>query len=122
VLVGVAAVAVGFGLALLTRHTIAAAGVVLGYLILSSVLAFVWFTVPALAHVQRYLPENNLQALLLGKHTYETYTPVAQPDGSFSENAVEHVISLTQGSIYWGVLVVGLTALAYLVFRRRDLT
>lgn len=120
VLVGVAAVVVGFALALLTRHTIAAAGTVLGYLILSGVLAVVWVAVPALSGVQRFLPENNLLALLLGEHTYYTFTQVAQPDGTYESSAVEHVISLTQGAVYWGVVVVVLVGVGHLVFRRRD--
>lgn len=122
VLVGVAAAVVGFALALLTRHTIAAAGTVLGYLIVSGVLAVVWLAVPALSGVQRFLPENNLLALLLGEHTYYTVTEVAQPDGTYESSAVEHVISLTQGTVYWGVVVVVLVGLTYVVFRRRDVT
>lgn len=120
VLVGVTAVVVGFALALLTRHTIAAAGTVLGYLILSGVLAVVWLTVPSLSGVQRFLPENNLLALLLGEHTYYTFTQVAQPDGTYESSAVERVISLTQGGLYWGIVVVVLVGLTYVVFRRRD--
>ncbi|SDS02176.1 ABC-type transport system involved in multi-copper enzyme maturation, permease component [Friedmanniella luteola] len=120
VLVGVAAVVVGFGLALLTRHTIAAAGTVLGYLILSGVLAVVWGAVPALAGVQRYLPENNLLALLLGRHEFYTSTEVAQPDGTFESTAVTHVISLTHGAVYWAVVVAALVAVTLVVFRRRD--
>jgi ABC-2 type transport system permease protein len=120
VLVGVIAVVVGFGLALLTRHTIAAAGTVLGYLILSGVLTAVWFTVPALSGVQRFLPENNLLALLLKKHEFYTFTEVAQPDGTFESDSVTHTISLTQGSVYWAVIVVALVAVTFVVFRRRD--
>ena len=120
VLVSVVAAAVGFGLALITRHTIAAAGTVLGYLILSAVLAVVWFTVPALSGVQRFLPENNLLALLLGKHTYYTFGEQLQPDGTYVDTSVAHVISLTHGSLYWAVAVAVLLAASYLVFRRRD--
>ena len=120
VLVGVIAAAVGFGIALITRHTIAAAGTVLGYLILSAVLSVVWFTVPALSGVQRFLPENNLLALLLGKHTYYTFDEQLQPDGTYVDNSVDHVISLTHGSVYRAVAVLVLLAASYLVFRRRD--
>jgi ABC-2 type transport system permease protein len=120
VLVGVVAAVVGFGLALLTRHTIAAAGTVLGYLIVSGVLSVVWATVPALSGVQRFLPENNLLALLLGRHEYYTLTEVAQPDGTYESTGVTHVISLTQGSVYWGVVAVAVVAVTLVVFRRRD--
>ncbi len=120
IVVGVAAVVVGFALALLTRHTIAAAGTMLGYLILSGVLAVIWLTVPALSGVQRFLPENNLLALLLKRHEYYTFTEVAQADGTFEQSTVTHVISLTQGAVYWGVIVVVLLAVTWLVFRRRD--
>ena len=122
VLVGVVAAVVGFGLALLTRHTIAAAGTVLGYLILSGVLGVVWATVPALSGVQRFLPENNLLALLLGRHEYYTVTEVAQPDVTFESTGVTHVISLTQGAVYWGVVAAALVAVTLVVFRRRDVS
>lgn len=120
VLVGALAVVVGFGLALLTRHTIAAAGAVLGYLILSGVLSVVWMTVPGLSGVQRFLPENNLLALLLKGHEYYTFREHAQSDGTFESEAVSHTISLTQGSVYWAVLVAALVTVTFLVFRRRD--
>ncbi len=122
VLVGVAAVVVGFTLALLTRHTVAAAGTVLGYLILSGVLTAVLLTVPGLSGVQRFLPENNLLALLLKRHEYYTFTEVAQADGTFESSSVTHVISLTQGAVYWSVIAAVLLAVTWVVFRRRDVS
>jgi ABC-2 type transport system permease protein len=119
VLVGVIAVVIGFSLAMLTRHTIAAAGTVLGYLFLSFVLAIVMYSVPVLQRVQRLLPENNALALLNHGHTYYSTVRVATSDGT-EENQVEHVITLAQSSGYWVVVLAVLLAASYLVFRRRD--
>lgn len=119
VLLGVIAVVIGFSLAMLTRHTIAAAGTVLGYLFLSFVLTIVMFAVPALQRVQRVQPESNALALLNHGHTYTTFTRVATSDGS-DEQAVEHVISFAQASVFWVVVLAVLLAASYLVFRRRD--
>lgn len=119
VLVGIIAVVVGFSLAVLTRHTIAAAGTVLGYLFLSFVYAIVKYAVPSLQGLQRLLPENNALALLNHSATYTTFTRVVSADGS-DEEAVEHVISFAQASLFWAVVLVVLLAASYLVFRRRD--
>lgn len=119
VLVGVIAVVVGFALAMLSRHTIAAAGTVLGYLFLSFVLTIVMSAVSSLQRLQRFLPESNALALLNHGHTFTTYTRVATADGA-DERPVEHVITLGQASVFWAVALAALLAASYLVFRRRD--
>lgn len=119
VLIGVIAVVVGFSLAMLTRHTIAAAGTVLGYLFLSFVLAIAMYAVPALQRAQRFQPENNALALLNHGHRYYSTVRVATPDGT-EENEVEHLITLAQSSVYWVIVLAVLLAGSYLVFRRRD--
>jgi hypothetical protein len=47
---------------------------------------------------------------------------VAQPDGTFETTDVTHVISLTQGAVYWGVVAAALVAVTLVVFRRRDVS
>ena len=119
VLIGIIAVVVGFSLALLTRHTIAAAGTVLGYLFLSFVYAIVKYSVPSLQKLQRLQPENNALALLNHGHTYVSTVRVVTPDG-YSENEIEHVITFAQASVFWLVVLAVLLGVSYLVFRRRD--
>lgn len=119
-LLAVIAVVLGFGLAMLTRHTIAAAGTVLGYLLLSFVLTIVMFSQPGLQVLKRVLPENNALALLENGHRYTNVVNTQGPDGQYNFTETEHVITFAQGSLYWAVVLVAVLAVSYLVFRRRD--
>lgn len=116
----VAIALVGFCIALLTRHTAAALGVLLGYGLVSIVLNIFYYTFPSTQKIKPLLPENNLQAFLARKgYAYSDFYPGTQPDGSDSRN-VEQVISLAHGGVFWLVVVVAFVAAAYVVFRRRD--
>ncbi len=119
VLIGIIAVVIGFSLAMLTRHTIAAAGTVLGYLFLSFVLGIVMYAVPVLQKVQRFQPETNALALLNHGHSYYSTVRVSTPDG-IQEDQIEHLITVGQSSVYWVVVVAVLLTVTYVVFRRRD--
>ncbi len=119
-LLAVIAVVLGFGLAMLTRHTIAAAGTVLGYLLLSFVLSIVMFSQPGLQVLKRVLPENNALALLENGHRYTNVANTQGPDGQYNFTETEHVITFAQSSLYWAVVLVAVLAVSYLVFRRRD--
>lgn len=119
-LIALVAVVLGFGLAMLTRHTIAAAGTVLGYLFLSFVLNIVMNLLPALQALKRVLPENNALALLSNGYKYVNYVNTEGPDGQYDYVETEHVITFAQGSLYWGVVLVAVLVVSYLVFRRRD--
>lgn len=119
VLVGVIGVVIGFTLAMLTRHTIAAAATVLGYLFVSFVLAIVMLVVPSLQRIQRLTPENNALALLQHGRHYTTTVRSVTASGP-DEEQVDHVITLAQASVYWLVVLLVLLAASYLVFRRRD--
>ena len=120
VLIAVIAVVLGFGLAVLTRHTIAAAGTVLGYLFLSAVLAVVMGALPGLQVLKRLLPENNALALLEKGHHYVDYVNVQAPDGTYSSTETEHVITMAHAGLYWAVVLAVVLTVSYLVFRRRD--
>jgi len=122
ILIGVIAVVVGFGLAMLTRHTIAAAGTVLGYLFLSFVLNILMDPLPALQRLKPLLPENNALALIEKGHHYVDYVNVQGPDGQYQYTETPHVITFGEGGLYWAVVVAVLLAVSYLVFRRRDVT
>ena len=120
VLVGVVAVLIGFGIAMLTRHTIAAVGAVLAYLFLSFVYNIVVFLVPAVQGLQSLLPENHALALLNKGHTYVTYVNEATSSGQFEQRPVEHTISMAESGLYWLVVLGALIAVTLVVFRRRD--
>ncbi len=122
VLVGVVAVLIGFGIAMLTRHTIAAVGTVLAYLFFTFVYNILVFLLPAVQGLQRVLPENHALSLLDNGHTYVTYVNEATADGTFSQTPVEHTITLAQSGLYWVVVLGVLVGLAFVVFRRRDVS
>jgi ABC-2 type transport system permease protein len=120
VLVGVVAVLLGFGIAMLTRHTIAAVGAVLAYLFLSFVYNIVSFAVPAVQGLQGGLPENHALALLNNGHTYYTFVNEPTASGEFEERPIEHTITMAEAGVYWAVLLGVLVAVTLVVFRRRD--
>ncbi len=122
ILVGVVAVLVGFGIAMLTRHTIAAVGAVLAYLFLTFVYNILVFAVPAIQGLQRVLPENHALSLLDKGYTYTTYVNKPSADGTYQQEAVDHTISFASSGLYWVVVLGVLLGVAYVVFRRRDIT
>ncbi len=112
----VALAAVGFCAGLLSRHTAAAIGVLLGYL-------FLWFVrngpLSQLAWAQRltpWTPEGNLSAVVGNGSTYE----VVVDEQTYE--TVERHISLAHGIGYWVALVAVLAVVTGLVFRSRDVT
>jgi len=119
VVIAVVAALVGFGLALLTRHTIAATGVVLGYLLVTFVLQGFMQSVVALQKVKPFLPENNALAFLQHGYHYEDLVPMVTDQGSGYES-VERLISFGHSVGYWGAFAVVVVALTLWVFRRRD--
>jgi ABC-2 type transport system permease protein len=119
--VAVALAAVGFCVGLISRHTAAAIGVLLGYL-------FIWFVrsglLGELSFAQRltpWTPEANLQAIVENGHTYAVPIRRLAAEGEVVDT-VERTISLTHGSVYWAVLLVVVIVGSLLVFRRRDVT
>jgi ABC-2 type transport system permease protein len=112
---------VGYCVGLITRHTAAALGVLLGYL-------FVWFIRNAVlgeqAWAQRltpWSPEANLAAIV--NNGYQYAIPVKRlTEGGLSVEYLERQVSLVHGAAYWTVLLAGLIIVALLIFRRRDVT
>ena len=116
------AVVVGFTLAMLTRHTIAAAGAVLGYLFLSFVLQIVMGAPPSLQAIKKLQPELNALAVLDHGYRYVDYVNTMGPDGQYNYTETPHVITFGESSLYWAVVLLVLLAASYLAFRRRDLS
>jgi ABC-2 type transport system permease protein len=114
--------ALGFVLALVTRHTVAALGAVLGYLLVSTVLNLLAQNADGpLAWVPPWLPEQNVQAFLQHGSTYSQYRETVTAEGTSSDSLERH-ITFGHSAVYWlVVLVVGVVGAA-LVFRRRDVT
>ena len=110
----------GFCLALLARHTAAAIGVVLGYLMLSFVLAILFNVVPGLQRIKALLVENNLLAFV--QHGYRWVDYYYQPSGGedMASSEVERHLSFGASALYWAVLLLAALGAALLVFRRRD--
>ena len=112
---------VGYCVGLMTRHTAAALGVLLGYL-------FVWFIRNAVlgqqAWAQRltpWSPEANLAAIV--DNGYQYALPVQKlTEGGLSVEYLQREVTLAHGAIYWAVLLAGLIIMALLIFRRRDVT
>jgi ABC-2 type transport system permease protein len=112
---------VGYCMGLITRHTAAALGVLLGYL-------FVWFIRNVVlgdqAWAQRltpWSPEANLGAIVSNGYHYAI--PVKKlTEGGLSVEYLQRQVSLVHGSGYWTVLLAGLIIVALLIFRRRDVT
>ena len=107
----------GAALALLMRHTVAALGVAIGYLIVGEGI------IGSLRHhdVRHHLLQSRLDALLNGH--YEWFLPIREPDGSigFSPNHMAVVHALQAGLEALVVLAV-LLAIALVILQRRDVT
>ena len=118
VLAGVA----GFVFALLTRHTVAALGIALGYLVVSAVLGTVTQDADGpLGWLPPWLPEHNVTAFLEHGTTYEQYVMTVTESGT-SGDSIEKHLSFGHSVAYWGVLLVVAVVSGALVFRRRDVT
>lgn len=107
----------GAALALLLRHTVAALGVAIGYLIVGEGI------IGSLRHgdVRHHLLQSRLDALLNGR--YEWFLPTRAPDGSlgFDPQHTAVVHALSAGVEAFIVLAV-MFAVALTILQRRDVT
>lgn len=118
VLAGVA----GFVFALLTRHTVAALGIALGYVVVSAVISTLASNADGpLGWLPPWLPENNLAAFLQHGSTYYQYAQTVTESGASGEQVEKH-LAFGHSALYWAVLLVVAIVSAALVFRRRDVT
>jgi ABC-2 type transport system permease protein len=112
----------GFVFALLTRHTVAALGIALGYVVASTVLSTIAMHADGpLGWLPPWLPENNVAAFLNHGTTYQQYVETVTAEGTSGDSIEKHV-SFGHSAVYWLVLLVVAVVSAALVFRRRDVT
>ena len=122
VVLAVIAGVLGFVLALVTRHTVAALGAVLGYLLVSTVLGGLAQNADGPLHwLPPWLPENNVQAFLMHGSTYQQYRQTVTAEGT-SGDSIERHITFGHSALYWLVVLAVAAVGAALVFRRRDVT
>lgn len=104
----------GYCIGLLTRHTAAAIGVILGYVV-------VWYaraiasSSPTVAGLTPWFPETNISAII--NHGTKYQVPVVKLN---EIEYVERSLSFNQGLTYWLVLLAVAIAVSVVVFRRRD--
>lgn len=112
----------GFVFALLTRHTVAALGIALGYVVVSAVLTGLTLNAEGpLGWLPPWLPERNLDAFLQHGTTYTQYVLTTTEQGTSGESVEKH-IAFGHSALYWAVLLVAAVVAGALVFRRRDVT
>ena len=112
-------VVLGFCAGLVTRHTAAALGVLLGYCLL-------WVLRNAIlqnaAWAQRLTPwsaEGNLAAILDNGHTY-AIPEERLTDRGLETDFLERTLSLPAGLLYWAVVLTVVVGGSLIIFRRRD--
>lgn len=116
-LLAAAAGALGGVVALLLRHTAAAIGVALAYLVLvEGVFGGL------LAELQPWLVRVNLNAWIEHGTTYYVDKCDTLADGGYSCSTVERALSFEHGAWYLGVCAALLVTAGALVFHRRDIS
>jgi ABC-2 type transport system permease protein len=109
----------GFCIALLTRHTAGAIGVLLGYAVVWFVRMGILGAWPWAQRITPWTPEGNLAAILEDGCSYSVPVEKVMPDG-VNVDFVQHTVSLTHGVVYWLTLVPLAVVGSFLIFRRRD--
>lgn len=105
----------GFCVALVTRRTGPAVGLVLGYFVVAYVFNIVVATSPALSTLPLWLPEHNVLAVVLDGTTNYSYDDQG-------EHQVERTVTLAHAAAYWITLTGAVLVGSALLFRRRDVT
>lgn len=121
ILVAVALATVGFCIGLLSRHTAAAIGVLLGYLFLWFVRGIFLAENATAQRLTRWSPEGNLAAIVEKPHRYSVPVQQVTSDGVMFDY-VERTISLSHGLVYWAVVLAVVITGTLLIFQRRDVT
>ncbi|MFG1814411.1 ABC transporter permease subunit [Kribbella sp. NPDC049174] len=109
--------ALGGVVGLLLRHTAAAIGVAMGYLVLIEGV-FAGF----LNKAQPWLVKLNFDAFVRHDTTYYLNECSTGGDGSYMCNSIEKTLSFEHGAWYLGILTVVLVLLGGAVFYRRDVS
>lgn len=119
-LVAVALAVVGFCVGLVTRHTAAAIGVLVGYLFVFFVRTGILYNQAWAQELTRWSPEGNLTAIVAKGTTFQVPRNTLTDEG-ISVEYLERTISLGDGLVYWAALLAVLVAASLLIFRRRDI-
>ncbi len=118
VALAVIAAAIGFGIALVARHTAAALGALGGFFVFR-IITSAFSQSPKFASVPPWLPDNNALAFLSHDLTYYVSQVTTTPDG-VQFDSVERILSFEHGLIYLLVCFVVAVSVSFLVFQRRD--
>ncbi|HET7476872.1 MAG TPA: ABC transporter permease subunit [Dermatophilaceae bacterium] len=113
---GVAALS-GAALGALLRHTAAALGLVVGYLIVVEGMF-----AGLVQSLRPWLLALNVTAWLEHGATYSVQRCANSATGEYSCQSVDQVLGFGRASVYLGVLLVLLLAVTFWLFRRRDVT
>ena len=106
---------------MLTRHTVAALGALLGYGLLVLGLYVVSFAVPMLSSLKRWQLETNVAAFLMHGTQYQVIRRVVTADGVDVEGVTRN-LGFGAASAYLAIIGLALLSVTLLVFRRRDVT
>lgn len=117
----VLAALVGFCIAMLTRHTVAALGALLGYGLVVLGLTIVGYLVPPLSHLKPWQLETNIWAFLNYGQTYYVVERTVSEQG-VSIDQVERTLAFGPASAYLAAVLIVFLVAALLVFRRRDVS
>jgi ABC-2 type transport system permease protein len=117
VLMTAAGAALGGVVGLLLRHTAAAIGVAMGYLVLVEGV-FGGF----LDKAQPWLVRLNFDAFIRHGTTYYINECKNTADGGYTCNQIEKQLSFEHGAWYLGIIAVVLDVLGGVVFARRDVS
>jgi ABC-2 type transport system permease protein len=115
VLLTAAGAALGGVVGLLLRHTAAALGVAMGYLVLVEAIFG-----NLLVKVQPWLIKLNFDAFVRHDTTYYVNQCSSSSDGGYMCNTIEKTLSFEHGAWYLSILAVALVLLGAAVFHRRD--
>lgn len=111
----------GFLIGLLTGSTGASIGVLLGGVFVSITLSAVALLARPLQLLARWNPQLNLKAILDKSADYTVTTGGGSVTDGTAE-VVQKTVGLAQGLGYWAVVLAALTAITWVLFRRRDIT
>jgi len=121
ILVAVALGVLGFCIGLVSRHTAAAVGVLLGYLFVMFVRRGLLAEIEWAQRLHPWTPEGNIGAIVEKKYTYEVMVrTMTSDDGGY--DFIAKTISRAHGLTFWGVVLLVVIAGALLIFRRRDVS
>lgn len=112
---------IGFCIAMLTRHTVAALGALVGYGLLVLGLTIVSYLITPISLLKPWQIETNVRAFLNHGQTYAVYERVVTAQG-VNIQSVERTLGFGAASAYLAVVLAVFLVVTLLVFRRRDVT